>query len=129
MLEHELGVSVRARRGADVFDPLLALATPIGAQLVQRLGAVMDLWVVRSFWQVLDASEFYRRDALAFWPESMRATLPARTGPSVAAGVGIWEGVRARTDLANCGLHWVGDSLTESRFADDTPVDLIARYE
>lgn len=129
MLDHELEVSVRGRRTAFVVDPLLALATPFGAELVQRLGPHVDLWMVRSFWQVLDASEYYRRDPLALFAPAAREAAGAAAAAGVRLALDFWEGVRARTDLTSFRLHWVSDNVAESALADGTPPDLVERYE
>lgn len=129
MLDPEFTLAVRGRRWSCVVDPLLALATPGGAQLVQRLAQVADVWVTRAFWQALDASEFHRRDPLAFWPESQRDALPADAADGVVGALAVWERMRARTDLAHCRLNWLNDCLSESALPDHAPPDLIDRYE
>lgn len=128
MLEQELELSVRPKRWTCVVDPMLALTTPGGAQLVQRLSAVADLWMVRSFWQVLDSSEFYRRDPLALWTQDRTQASRPDTGAFEQA-LALWEGLRAQTDLASLRLHWLSDSLTESSFPEHTPPYLLERYE
>lgn len=128
MIVPEFDIAIRNRRWACVVDPMLALATPLGAQLVQRLSTVLDLWVVRSFWQTLDASEFYRRDPLAFWPSAMHERQEDQ-GNDVVTAIRLWEQVRARTDLSRCNLHWVSDNLSESALTEQAPEDLVERYE
>lgn len=129
MLDPEFTLAVRGRRWTCVVDPLLALASPGGAQLVQRLAQVAEVWVTRAFWQALDASEFHRRDPLAFWPEPLRAALPADAADGVVGALAVWERARARTDLAHCRLNWLNDSLSESALPEQAPADLIERYE
>lgn len=129
MLEQDLELSVRTRRAAYVVDPLLALGSPYGAQLASRLSAFADIWVTRTFWQVIDASDYYRNDPLALWPVAMREGLPAETADAFRQALALWEEVRLRTDLSHCRLHWVSDNLGESAFPDATPSDLIERYE
>ena len=129
VLDQELEVSLRARRSAFVIDPLLALSTPLGARLTGRLSATADLWVTRTFWQVIDSSDYYRRDPPALWPESLRAGLPENIGDDLHRALSLWESTRLRTDLTHCRLHWVSDNLGESVFPDGAPPDLIERYE
>ncbi|GAB3352590.1 hypothetical protein [Lysobacter tyrosinilyticus] len=129
MVDQELEVSVRAKRWACVVDPMLALAGPVSAQLVQRLAAVVELWMVRGFWQALDSSEYYRRDPLAFWPSALHGGLPASAGDRVVQALRFWEDLRAHNDLAGSGLNWVSDSLSESALPDGAPSNLIDRYE
>lgn len=128
MATPELDIAIRARRWSCVVDPVLALGTPLGAQLIQRLSAVIDLWVVRSFWQALDSSEFYRRDPLAFWADAEREQR-GEQGADVVTAIRLWEAVRTCTDLGHCRLHWVSDNLSESSLADSAPDNLVERYE
>ena len=129
VLDQELEFSLRARRSAFVIDPLLALSTPLGARLTGRLSAAADLWVTRTFWQVIDSSDYYRRDPPALWPESLREGLPESIGDDLHRALSLWETTRLRTDLSHCRLHWVSDNLGESVFPDGAPPDLIERYE
>lgn len=129
MLDQELEVSVRARRSAYVVDPLLALCSPYGAQLVSRLSSLADLTVTRTFWQAIDASDYYRRDPLGFWPDTLRERLPEGTAEDFNQALSLWEDERARTDLSRCRLHWVIDNVSESLFPDGTRPDLLERYE
>jgi hypothetical protein len=129
MLDQELEVSFRAKRSAYVVDPLLALYSPYGAQLVSRLSALADLTVTRTFWQAIDASDYYRKDPLGFWPSALRERLPASTADDFNQALTLWEDERLRTDLSHCRLHWVIDNVSESSFPDGTRADLIERYE
>jgi hypothetical protein len=129
MLDQELEVSLRAKRSAYVIDPLLALSSPYGAQLVSRLSALADLTVTRTFWQAIDSSDYYRRDPLGFWPTVLRERLPASTADDFNQAITLWEDERLRTDLSHCRLHWVIDNVSESSFPDGSRADLIERYE
>lgn len=129
MLDQELEVSVRAKRNAYVVDPLLALSSPYGAQLVSRLSALADLTVTRTFWQAIDSSDYYRRDPLGFWPNALRERLPASTADDFNQAITLWEEERQRTDLSHCRLHWVIDNVSESSFPDGSRADLLERYE
>lgn len=129
MLDQELEVSFRAKRNAYVVDPLLALGSPYGAHLVSRLSTHADLWVTRTFWQVIDASDYYRNDPLVLWPNALRGKLPPDTAVELGQALRLWEDARLRTDLSHCRLHWVSDNLSESSFPDGIPPDLIERYE
>lgn len=129
MLDQELEVSFRAKRSAYVVDPLLALCSPYGAQLVSRLSALADLTVTRTFWQAIDSSDYYRRDPGGFWPNALRERLPASTADDFNQALTLWEDERLRTDLSHCRLHWVIDNVSESSFPDGTRTDLIERYE
>ncbi len=53
----DLSLTVSQRRWACVLDPTLALSR-FGLLLVKRLGEVMELWVVRELWHVLDNTQY-----------------------------------------------------------------------
>jgi hypothetical protein len=117
----DLTVSLSQRRWSCVLDPALALATPFGTTLVRRLGALMDLWMVRAFWQALDSSEYYRKHP--------RALAVGQDEETIRRQLVAWERIRARTDLAGLKLFWIGDNLSESHLPDHAEPDLVQRYE
>lgn len=128
-MQPELEVSIRSKRWAYVVDPVLALASPAGAQLVQRLSTVAEVWMVRGFWQVLDASDYYRQRPLTLWPERCYPELPETTAVRFLQALALWEGLRTQTDLASTRLHWLSDNLSESSLSDSAPPQLLERYE
>lgn len=121
MLIPDLTVSVSQRRWSCVLDPALALATPFGSVLVRRLGALLDLWMVRAFWQVLDSSEYYRSHPGALTSE--------QSEDCVRRQLQTWERIRARTDLDGLKFCWIGDNQSESRLPEHAEPDLVERYE
>jgi hypothetical protein len=129
MFDHELEVSVRARRMACVIDPALALASPHGAQFAMRLAHAVEVWMLRTFWQVLDASDYYRSDPLSFWPANARARIGESGAGAMRQALACWEAQRAAVDQGNDRLHWLTDSLAESTFPEGAPTDLLERYE
>lgn len=129
MFDQDVELSFRMRRSAYVVDPLLALGSPYGAQLTSRLSAFADVWATRTFWQVIDASDYYRSDPLALWPSALRERLPDSVTDDFRRALALWQEVRQRTDLSHCRLHWVSDNVNESSFPDGTAPDLFERYE
>jgi hypothetical protein len=57
----DLSVTISQRRWACVLDPTLTLSR-FGLLFGKRLGEVMELWVVREIWHVLDNTQFYLQD-------------------------------------------------------------------
>jgi hypothetical protein len=121
LLFPDLTVSLSQRRWSCVLDPALALATPFGASLVRRLGGLMDLWMVRAFWQVLDSSEYYRKHP--------RALALGQDEDIIRRQLGAWERIRARSDLTGLRLFWIGDNQSESHLPEHAEPDLVQRYE
>lgn len=151
----DLSVSVSGPRMALVLDPLLCLS-PAGPQLIARLQARAELWMVRELWHILDNSEFYRLhphtlfDPLAAEPGETDLALARqvwqriradghdnevldRVEPGTHAGVvdalQVWERLRANADLAGLKLFWVGDGLQESLLPEHTMPALAWRHD
>jgi hypothetical protein len=117
----DLTVSVSQRRWSCVLDPALALATPFGAALVRRLGALMDVYMVRAFFRALDSSEYYRRNP--------RALALDQDEDIVRRQLQAWERIRARSDLTGLKFFWIGDNQSESHLPENAEPDLVQRYE
>lgn len=99
-----------------VLDPALALGAPQGAALALRLTRVLEPWLTRSFWQLVDASEL-----LVLGGEG--------DAPDVQA-LAAWIALRDRTDAGSWPLRWVGDHLGESQVHDAAAAaGLLERYE
>jgi hypothetical protein len=107
----DLRVTVEQPKLRCVVDPALVLGHAAGPRLAQRLTRVFETWLTRSFWQLLDASEFLRD-----------------TGPDPAA-LNEWLLLRERTDAGSWSLRWVGDNLAESQIKATAGDELLDRYE
>ncbi|MDH4557824.1 hypothetical protein E8F11_22075 [Pseudomonas sp. BN417] len=130
MLQPDLSVTLSQRRRSCVLDPALALATPFGPQLVERLAPWLELWMARAFWHILDSSEFFLSR-----PEQLFADLHADPAQQVNAtqSLRLWEQRRTQTDCANLPFHWIGDCTSESSlpsaWQNGAGSALIQRYE
>jgi hypothetical protein len=128
----ELSVKFHQPRRTCVLDPLLALSS-YGIPLVKQLGTVMDLWVGREFWHVLENIEFYLQH-----PELLllNRAMPDRTeyiaafsAPEIIQSLQAWEKFRQEIDLDRMKLFWVGDRLNESSLPQNIPPNTIGDYE
>lgn len=63
----DLSVTISQRRWSCVLDPTLALSY-YGLALVKRLRQVMEVWVVRELWNILDNTHFYLQDPASLLP-------------------------------------------------------------
>jgi hypothetical protein len=117
----ELNLRLNARRWACVLDPSLALS-PQGLGLARQMGEVMQLWLVREFWHILDSSEF-----LAAHPEALTGEL----GPidKLPQSLRDWDRARMETDMAGLKLWWIGDGPSESVLPEGTDPRLLQGYE
>jgi hypothetical protein len=128
----DLSVTVSQRRWACVLDPTLTLSE-YGLPLVKQLGEVMDLWVVREFWHILDNTYFYwQQPEFAFQErekvESATAT-QQRLSYQVISALREWERLRGETDLGGLNLFWIGDGIGESFLPKETDTRIVGRWE
>jgi hypothetical protein len=85
----DLSVTISQRRWACVLDPTLTLSR-FGLLLVKRLGEVMELWVVRELWHVLDNTQYYLQQ-----PASLLADrTPSAKVQEILCALQEWERVR-----------------------------------
>jgi hypothetical protein len=127
----DLSVTITQRRWACVLDPTLALSH-FGLPLVKRLGDVMEVWVVRELWHILDNTHFYQQQ-----PETLLQTKAAqerqragRNDPEeITRALREWEQMRVDTDVLRHKFYWIGDGLAESYLPPDRDTDIIWRYE
>ncbi|MCU0525848.1 MAG: hypothetical protein MUF72_13580 [Elainella sp. Prado103] len=115
-----------------VFDPSLAL-TLYGAALAQGLGSVMELWMARELWHILDNVQCYQQRPELLLSSDRSAEPPhqqtTRQQQTIQA-LQQWHWLRMTTDPAKLNFFWIGDKLGESflpRHA--TPHLLIRNWE
>ncbi len=128
----DLSVTLRQRRWACVLDPVLALSE-YGLPLVKQLGDVMNLWVVREFWHMLDNTYFYwqQSDLSAEETGSLAGETVVQSHLSQQALCTLkeWERLRMETDLGSLNLFWIGDGLGESLLPKETDASVVGRWE
>lgn len=117
----ELNFRLHARRWACVLDPSLALSAQ-GLVLARQAGDVMQLWVVREFWHILDSSEFF-----AARPEA----LVGDHGPleRLPQSLKDWDRARTEVDMVGLKLWWIGDGPSESVLPEGIDARLLHSYE
>ena len=135
-------VTLSQRRWPCVLDPFLALS-PCGLPLATQLGQVMELWVVRELWHILDNTCFYRQ--LSEPRTAPNTDLPyvsrlitfvgdedlVEEEPPVLNRKALDEWERARTDINMTGLNvfWIGEQLGQSLLPEGIQPTIIKRYE
>jgi hypothetical protein len=115
-----------------VIDPALAVSQ-YGVPLITQLSRVMELWVVRELWHILDNSDLYlqrpelitpKGSPLAKTPEQERKALEETFWALKA-----WEQFRIGTDLAGLKFFWLGDKPQESFLPKDVDLEIFERWE
>ena len=128
----DLSVTLSQRRWACVLDPTLILSE-YGLPLVKQLGEVIDLWVVREFWHILDNSYFYWQQPESIFQERGKAdsatTTQQRLSYQAVSTLREWERLRGETDLGSLNLFWIGDGIGESLLPKETDASIVGRWE
>jgi hypothetical protein len=131
-LSPSIPVKLIKNRYSCVLDPTLALSD-YGLPLVKQLGEVMDLWVARELWHILDNIHFYLQqpELLLFRKDTSERAIDIRhpTKKEIVRALKQWEYVCAETDLLGLRLFWIKDKLGESLLPSGINLDIIWRYE
>jgi uncharacterized protein DUF4438 len=123
----ELTVTLQQRRWACVLDPSLILS-PYGLAL-SRLGEVVELWVGRELWHMLDNTHFYTQRPSLLVDATTRTTDDAPESQEALQALLAWEGWRLENDQAALKLFWVGDDASGSLLPAHVDARLAWRYE
>jgi hypothetical protein len=126
----DLSIPWRQSPWVCVLDPSLLLS-PYGLPITRGLADVMEVWVVRELWHILDNIQFYLQH-----PESIQAGVAATTAnhvpiaqSEIAQTLRDLEYWRMNTDLARLNLFWIGDRPNESFLPSSVDPQLIHRWE
>ena len=114
-----LDVSVSARRQSCILDVSLALSR-CGLLFAVRAARELNVWLVRTLWQILDNTDFYRLN-----PQVL-AVGGVDDAPQI---IGEWEQARLESDLLGLNVFWAGDARHESLLPKDVDKQLILRFE
>ncbi|KVC77118.1 hypothetical protein WI76_17355 [Burkholderia ubonensis] len=124
MRADDMLVSVRSRKLACVLDPALVLGSRVGLAFALRLSRVLEPWLTRSFWQVIDASELLLPGLAAGAPnDDIDAPWP------LADVLQAWIALRDATDASAWPLRWIGDNLAESQLDGAVAPGIVMHYE
>lgn len=130
-LLQDLSVTIGQRRWTCILDPTLALSRH-GLPLIKRLGEVMEIWVVRELWHILDNTHFYfqQPDILkSSINPSDRDSSRARHSQEILRALREWEKIRFETDPNKLKLYWIGDGPCESLLPEELTSSVVWRYE
>jgi len=131
MVLPDLSITISQRRWACVLDPALVLSR-FGVPLIQRLGDVMDLWIVRELWHILDNSRYFLKQPEALFAESDAGRSPWIDRPDDAettTAMKAWERIRMTSDLRGLRLCWLNDCLADSLTPEGQTADLLPQFE
>jgi hypothetical protein len=128
----DFSITCSQRRWACVLDPTLALSE-YGLPLVKQLGEVIDLWVVRELWHILDNTYFFlqQQESIFVKETAPRQAFASQHSLSQQAlrALKEWEHLRMETDLCSLNLFWIGDGVGESLLPKNVESNFIWRWE
>ncbi|MGK7912436.1 MAG: hypothetical protein AB4050_13300 [Synechococcus sp.] len=130
-----ISLTFSQRQRVCVLDPVLLLCDR-GLEalfLTKNLSTLMELWVVRELWHILDNTLFY----IEHIPDVSLPVAPADRASAPKfdeRAINAWEQLRLKTDLAGLNIFWMGDSAGQSclpKWIKEgvNPEETIARYE
>ncbi|MBV6625857.1 MAG: hypothetical protein KI793_23495 [Rivularia sp. (in: Bacteria)] len=115
-----------------VIDPALALS-PSGLLLYKNLGKVMELWIVRELWYILDNINLYLQRPELVIPRintSSKTLFEKRASlEETLWSLKEWERIRGEVDLSRLNLFWLGDNLRESLIPQDREPNIFSYWE
>ncbi|WP_424097804.1 hypothetical protein [Moorena producens] len=115
-----------------VLDPALALSY-YGVHIAQQLGEIMELWIARELWHILNNTKFYLQQPELLIPKSTlnekASEQEKATLESVIWSLKEWKGLQTENDLLGLNLFWLGDSLKESLLPKGTTTKLLPQWE
>ena len=123
----DVTVTLQQRRWACVLDPALILS-PYGLAL-SRLGEVLELWVGRELWHMLDNTHFYRQCPSLLIDAATQTPDNAMTSQEALQALLEWERWRLENDQAGLKLFWVGDDPRGSLLPAHVDARIVWRYE
>jgi hypothetical protein len=123
----DLTVTLQQRRWACVLDPALILS-PYGLAL-SRLGEVVELWVGRELWHILDNTHFYTQRPSLLVDAAIRTTDDALASREALQALLAWERWRLENDQSGLNLYWMGDDPSGSLLPAHVDAGLVWRYE
>ena len=123
----DLTVTLQQHRWACVLDPALILS-PYGLAL-SRLGEVVELWVGRELWHMLDNTHFYTQHPSLLVDVTTRTTNNALASQEALQALLEWERWRLKNDQTGLKLFWVGDAPNGSLLPVGVDARIIWRYE
>jgi hypothetical protein len=109
---------------------LSVLLTPYGLELVKSLGTVLELWISRELWHILNDTHFYLRDSQSILLANVSAQLnPSPFSIEQEAALQNLASFSMDVGLTHLNLFWIGDRLGESLIPPYTDSRLLHRWE
>jgi hypothetical protein len=123
----DFSVNISRKRLVCALDPALALSA-YGLPLLARLSDVMEVWIARELWHILDNTNFYLEQPETLFSADGQGS-EAEKARAMMQILLAWERVRFDNDPARQHCYWLGDSPLESFLPEGIEPDMVWRYE
>lgn len=126
-----LSITLSQRRWACVLDPSLVLS-PYGVLFVQSLGEILELWIARELWHILDNPNFYLTQpawAMSQTELELAPSLQMMAQQQWVQTLRSWELLRGQTPPNDLNLFWIGDRPSDSFLPTGTDSAIIQFWE
>jgi hypothetical protein len=130
-LVSDVAITFTKQRWACVLDPALALSV-YGLPLVKQLNELMELWIVREFWHMLDNPQFFieQPEVLLGKPVTgLPSTERQEMTQQMLRSLQEWERLRLRADPATRNINFLADVMGDSCVPAGVDSALIWRWE
>ncbi|MDM9580120.1 hypothetical protein [Nostoc sp. GT001] len=125
-------VKFSQQRYACVLDPTLALSR-YGLLLVKQLGTVMDIWLGREFWNIINNTRFYLDHPELLLLPMATCSSPLNGQPYILQdmleALQQWEQMDKQTTLTDLKLFRIGERPEESFLPREMGTEIIWYYE
>jgi hypothetical protein len=120
------------QRRTCVLDPTLALSR-YGISLIKQLGELINIWLPREFWHILDNTDFYLKHPEYLFCQRAISSTTMDTQQSIrqeiTQALQEWERKRKETALVDLNIFRVGDKPEESHLPERIDPQIIWDYE
>lgn len=130
-LVSDVAITFTKQRWACVLDPALALSV-YGLPLVKQLSELMELWIVREFWHMLDNPQFYVEQPEVLLGKDIEVLSPAarqQVSQQMLRSLQEWERLRLRVDPTTRNINFLADVMGDSCVPAGVDSNLIWRWE
>lgn len=126
-------INVDCRRQSCILDVDLAFSR-LGLLFALRVAQEMNVWLVRTLWEILDNSQFYVDNPGRLLGHIRHEARPPYAIAEVEhdelrTSLNQWQAARLETDLAGLRMYWAGDANQESLLPEDCDKQMIFRFE
>lgn len=125
-----------------ILDPSLALS-PYGLPLINQLGKVMEIWLVRELWHIIDNIQFYLQEPeslllpvdvsaktdVCYHYDGQRSDRCTHEFQDMIQSLHAWETARIEIDPSRLNCYWIGDRPGESFLPERLDASVIPQWE